>query len=599
MVSSRLKSDVFVVVAWAATIFGLLEGVVLCISRVDPLIHAAHKVSTSILWVAPLVDLPLFLLVAVALFVGLRLAWKRLGTRSLLIAYGLFVFLGIYTVVSAPRKIQPIGAAVFSLGVAVAFCRKLKSSEERLTAYLRRRLVWMPLLIVAASLGVFGFQRFQEAWWVRSLPPAPAGATNVLIVVLDTVRADRFAGFAQSSLTPNLNQLAAEGVSLENAWSTTSWSLPSQASILTGHYPHEHGADWPSLRLGKKYPTLGGFLAARGYVTGAFSGNAAWVTPEYLGRGFLRFDVYQLEDLARRTVHGRKIDKLLEKVGYHSAGRGKKAPKLNAQFLRFLDDYRGRPFFAYLCYMDVNQAFHDRKLNHGDPKQVPAQAIIEAYDRALIVLDAQIGELFSELRRRGLLENTLVVVTSDHGESFGGDETNDHNPEGHGTSLYREQAAVPLFVIYPGKVPAGRRSSRSVSIYQIPATITRLLGLVDSPFPGEPLSVSWEQEGAPEQRNSSLLAELRDLDAKTIAQSVVNGHWQYIHHPNDMKQIRKGEALYDFAADPLEKENLAGAARSQSLVARMREDLQHLLSSGSEWKERVLETSLRSGEPRK
>ena len=78
-------------------------------------------------------------------------------------------------------------------------------------------------------------------------------------------------------------------------------------------------------------------------MTGAFSGNSAWVTPEYLGRGFLRFDVYTPEDLIRRTAHGRKLDGLLKTLGYYAAGRGKKAPELNSQFLRFLDDYPGRP----------------------------------------------------------------------------------------------------------------------------------------------------------------------------------------------------------------------------------------------------------------
>ncbi len=574
---SQRKSDLLVVAAWSATIFGLLEGVVLCTSRAYPVIQAAHKVSPDILWVAPLVDLPLFLLLAGLALLALRLLQRWLASSSLLVAYGLFVFLGIYTVVSAPRIIQSTGAVVLPLGLAVVFCRRLKGSEERVTTFLRARLLWIPALVLVAALGVATSRRLQEAWQAHSLPTTPARADNVLVIMMDTVRADRFTRPSQASLTPNIDRLSSEGLRFEDGWPTTSWSLPSQASILTGRYPHEHGADWPSLRLDEKVVTLGEFLEAQGYVTGAFSGNAAWVTPEYLGRGFLRFEVYKLEDLARRTVHGRKLDKLLEKVGYHSAGRGKKAPELIAQFLRFVDDYSGRPFFAYLCFMDVNQGFHARRFNEAGPKPVPVPEVVRAYDRALTVLDAQLGELFAELRRRGLVERTLVVITSDHGESFGAKEADDHDPDGHGTSLYREQSAVPLFLIYPGKVPAGEHVFGTVSLRQVPATITSLLGFTGSPFPGDQLTLAPKGQ-VREEPSPSVLLELKNTDARTIAQSAVSGNWQYLNHPNDLGQIRKGEELYDFVRDPLEKSDRVTAPELQPILESMRKSLHDLLA---------------------
>ena len=242
---------------------------------------------------------------------------------------------------------------------------KLRGFENRLTAYLRRRLIWVPVLIVAAGFGVTGYERLRESWHLRQLPPAAPERANVLLIVLDTVRYDSFARPGEKSLTPKLDRFVAKGVKFDNAWSTSSWSLPTQASIMTGRYPHEHGADWPGFRVNEKYPTVAEFFARHGYVTGAFSGNAAWITPEYLGRGFLRFEVYIPENLFRRTVYGRIIGLALGKVGYNDAGRGKKAPQLNAQFLQFIDDYQNRPFFAYLCYMDVNQYFHDRRFNTG------------------------------------------------------------------------------------------------------------------------------------------------------------------------------------------------------------------------------------------
>jgi arylsulfatase A-like enzyme len=370
-----------------------------------------------------------------------------------------------------------------------------------------------------------------------------------------------------------LDQITAKGVSFENAWSTTSWSLPSQASILTGRYSHEHGSDWPRLELEEKYPTLGEFFSRRGYVTGAFSGNASWVTPEYLGRGFLRFDVYKLEDILRRTAYGRVVGRSLWEIGYHYAGRGKKAPEVNAEFLKFLDDYPGRPFFAYLCYMDVNQAFNNRRLNRGFWTAAPSvREVVEAYDQGLNILDRQVGDLLTELEQRDVLKNTLLIIVSDHGESFGARSPDDHDPSGHGTSLYPEQTKVPLFVVYPDKIPGGRKTKAGVSLRQIPKTITQVLGIADSPFVGQALPIDAGDKNASDHE-APVLATL-EYDNQRV-QSVIRRPWQYI---NNLKDPVDGEELYDLVEDPLAKRNLKA---SHSIARQLREILKKLLSAES------------------
>src|SRR5690606_33105479 len=154
-----------------------------------------------------------------------------------------------------------------------------------------------------------------------------------------------------------------------------------------------HGADFPGIALDPSVPTLGEYFQRRGYATGAFSSNSAWITPEHLGRGFVRFNVYILEDLVRRTVAGRISERFLTRVGLHKAGRGKEAPRLSAQFLQFVDDYQDRPFFAYLCYMDVNRTFHRRALGHAfwERRASPAE-VLATYDSAMTTLDAHLGE---------------------------------------------------------------------------------------------------------------------------------------------------------------------------------------------------------------
>jgi arylsulfatase A-like enzyme len=354
------------------------------------------------------------------------------------------------------------------------------------------------------------------------------------------VRYDRFTRGPESTLTPNLDRFAARGLRYENAWSTSSWSLPTHVSIVTGRYPHEHGAMWPAFALDPAVPTLGEYFSARGYATGAFSANPSWVTPEYMGRGFLRFDVYSAEDILRRSTLGRKLNRVLRSLRYADGGRAKPAAEVNADFLAMLDDYPERPFFAYLCYMDANAAIYARKFNTYFRKRAPMAEVVESYDEGLRRLDASIGALLGELERRGALENTIVVITSDHGESFPG-VGDDHQPAGHGSSLYPEQVRVPLFVVAPGIAPGGTIRD-TVSIRAIASTITRLTGNSDAPFPGPSLPLA---PGTTDDTTPHALALLRYGNAD--ARSVASDRWYYI--VTDASTAPR-EEVYDLVADP-------------------------------------------------
>lgn len=561
------RRDIFTVAAWVALFVGVLEGIVWTATRVRPALNAAHKMSPDALWVAPALNLPLFLLGALLLLPFFSFLQARLGQKTWHVVYGIFLSVGFYLVLTAPQVLGQIGAAFMSVGLAVVISRGLGSAVEPFTLRLRRRVWGIPAVLLLLWLGVGATQRVTELLRARALPASHAGSPNVLVLVMDTVRADRIQPWRDNSLTPNFDRLAAGGVRFDNALSTTSWSLPSQASILTGRYAYQHGADWPSAQMNKSTATLPEYFGAQGYVTGAFSGNAAWVTPEYLGRGFLRFRVYILEDLFRRTTLGRKIDNVIEKIGYHSAGRGKKAPQVNREFLEFLDHYPDRPFFAYLCYMDVNQEMHDRSMNKDG--RVPE--VVQTYDEALRRLDGHIGALLAELEKRGKLERTLLVLTSDHGESFGAEETADHDPSGHGTSLYREQSAVPLLVNYPGKIPAGVVSTRTVSLADIASTIVELLGGKDTPFTGESLSGGWRLQDSASGAAPAVLAELRHLDGKELQASAFRGTWQYLNTPRNFKKLKKGDELFDFSSDALSRKNLAGQPSAQPVLTELRD----------------------------
>lgn len=570
------NSDTLVIAVWTGLIFGWVEGLIFNASRTNPVLYAPYKLSSHVIWVTPVLDIiifvstiPILLLIANAIR-----RWRREYLST--IVYGWFLFLGYFALLSAPKLIHVVSAALLSLGLALATTKIIQIAGNKILKLLRRIFFLTPILILLSIGVVFGYERMHEARQAGRLPDSKSNAQNVLVIVMDTVRYDRFTSSYKSaldkSLTPYLDQVAAKGVRYENAWPSTSWTLPSQASILTGLYSHEHEADWPELKLNKNAVTLGEYFTQLGYATAAFSGNSSWVTPEYLGDGFMRFNVYTAHDFIRRTSYGRVIDKFLAKIGYHYSGLGKKAPQINAEFLRFLDDYPDNPFFVYICYMDVNQGFHRRQLGYGFWEHPPSvQEVIEAYDESLSVLDKQINDLFIDLESRGVLDNTLLIITSDHGESFGASGTEDHDPAGHGTSLYPEQSRVPLIIIYPRVISSNQRIYKTVSLRAIPTTITELLDLDNAPFYGDPLPVNQPLEISASGDSNHLLATLNYH--KYRVQSVVWENWLYIKNLNN---AQNNEELFNLENDPLAKTNLD---TYPEIISSMSQQLDQLLST--------------------
>ena len=223
-------------------------------------------------------------------------------------------------------------------------------------------------------------------------------------------------------------------------------------------------------------------------------------------------------------------------------GRGRKtAADINDDFLDWLSEQEeGRPFFVFLNYFDAHSPYVvpggcDRHFGRraetpaelallqdweNRPKQnVPeseATLASDAYDDCIGYLDSQIGKLMDELKSRGLLDNTLVVITSDHGEELG-----EHGLFGHGRSLYSQELHVPLVILVPGGSAAGRVVSEPVSLRDLPATFVDLLGYAqDSPFPGKSLARYWQAGSG--QNGTFLVARL--LRGRPSRQGVEKPH---------------------------------------------------------------------------
>lgn len=526
-------------------------------------------------WVAPLTYGAVFGVIG-ALAAGLSLLAPRLPWDSILVLT--VAVLGTYLLVMLQGQlVSDTGAVILALGVGAAATRGYRAHRDRVLFAARRglpRLAGLVLLVYGAvTLGSWLTERSRMA----VLGPVPAGKPNVLLLVLDTERGDHlsWSGYPRKT-TPVLDSLAEHGLGHLAAFAPSAWTLPSHATIFTSRRQSEHQAGvMRRPYLDGRYPTLAGQLAAAGYVTGGFVANTFWCGRHTgLARGFHRYrDLYgNAGDALARTVLGRQLAyRVLPRFGPNDIPGRKSAADVNAEFLSWLDEAGSRPFFGFLNYLDVHAPYRAPAPFDGmfSGRRRPREAgvtiaigqldggmgrvrlgnlrrAIDGYDEALRYLDAQIGNLLFELHRRGRLENTLIIVTSDHGESFG-----EHNMMNHGHSLHRDQLHVPLILSWAGRI-APRVEPRAVGIDRIPATVMAAAGLARRVFGGTSLL---DPAGAGQPVISEMARRWPEAtrwpSSRASWASIVEGRWHLLA-PDSGPVL-----LYDYVADPTEKVNLA------------------------------------------
>ena len=327
--------------------------------------------------------------------------------------------------------------------------------------------------------------------------PSRPDAPDLLLVVLDTVRADRLGCYGyELPTTPNIDRWVAEHFTLySNGRATSSWTLPSHASLFTGLLPAEHGATHPGLHahpVKEGTPTLAQHLRDVGYRTGGIFANNVYLRPRFnLDVGYEHFDdrkasmygdylaLAQLLGASPRVGH----------VGYRDGG------VITDLALEWLDEDRDEPWFLTLNYMEVHVPNippppYDAAFGRPRPVDVlrPGDGFRSLqYDRELLHLDAHIDRLLRGLEERGLFEDTAIVITADHGEALG-----DHDFDLHGWTLYEALVRVPLLV-----KPAGGRSVERVDDNLTSSDVFRLcLELVGAdetgpPVPDDPPTAEW------------------------------------------------------------------------------------------------------------
>lgn len=407
---------------------------------------------------------------------------------------------------------------------------------------LRRSLT----LFVAVSIPVIA----GVVWWNWSPAPTPM---NVVLITLDTLRADHLGAYGATTVrTPHLDGLAARGVVFDQVMTTAPLTLPAHSSIMTGHFPPRHGVrDNGGFFLGPEQVTLAEILAGRGYQTGATVGAFVLDSKWGLDQGFAAYqDDFDLTNVKAMSLASVKRP-------------GNEVVDLALKWMEGVADQR---FFAWMHLYDPHAPYESPEPYRSEYRGHP-------YRGAIAFTDAQVGRVFTFLEERGLADNTIVIVTADHGEGLG-----EHGEETHGFFVYESSMRVPLIIHAPGRGLDPRRVAQPVRSVDIMPTVLDLLGTV----PPEPV------EGR------SLLPLMRG----DVTEMALDGYGEAmypLHHYgwSELTAMRSDRyklidaprpELYDLERDPGELTNLFDTRRSvaDAMLRQLRERKQAMAAEAPE-----------------
>jgi arylsulfatase A-like enzyme len=596
--------DLVLLVLWFGILTGLIEVAVLGVIKIGSLASApagwanpADRIRHSYLWLSPhvvwMAPVAMSILLGVLALLLALLGRVRPVVLSIRVMVGTLSFLCILSVLYLYPRLYDIAVVLLATGLAVQIARLVARRAARFLRIVRRTAPWLAVALVLATVGMNVGGPIRERARLAELPEPPAEAPNILLLILDTARASNMSVYGYpKETTPNLVELAAHGVAFDRAIATSPWTLPSHVSLFTGRLPYEFHTNFLIPYAGE-YTTLAEYLSSRGYMTAGFVGNLVYCEYESgITRGFLHYDGYRIVPseflvstaLGRRIARSRTLHRWLSNYDVFGA---KDAATVTSEFVRWVRRRPGhRPFFAFVNYMDAHepylppQRFVERfgtktprrnylntyflrwatRPNRQEMSADEVRAEEAAYDGTIAHVDEQIGIMLNELRTAGVMDNTIVIVVSDHGEQFG-----EHGLHVHGNSLFMPALHVALIVAYGDRVPAGTRVAAPVSLRDIPHTIVNLAGVPDgSPFPGESLERYWlDGEASSGQATEPIFSQLTDIRGAPTMKSLVVGRYHYIWGEN------RFEALFDLASDSAESQSLI-TRENLELVTRMR-----------------------------
>jgi arylsulfatase A-like enzyme len=390
---------------------------------------------------------------------------------------------------------------------------------------------------------------------------------NLLLVSIDTLRADVLGAYgSERDTSPAMDSLAAEGILFDNVLAPSPWTLPSHASLLTGLYPSRHGVKTARNRLPGDLDTLATVLRTYGFRTAAVV-NAYYLSRKYgFDRGFQDF-VYVQE----------------------SPGSAEPS-QVEDQALRWIAEHAQEPFFLFLHYYDVHSDYrslprYERRFTRpyegpadGSTRQLvrhrsgeielgedDAEHLKDLYAASVRQMDDGLARLRRGLEQRGLLERTVVVLTSDHGEEF-----LEHGGVLHGRTQYEEVVRVPLLLRAPG-LPAGLRLETPVSLDVMPTVLSLLELPVPPALDGRNLAPLWSGAAAGDLRARFLFGEADHRNVRPDrTRAVRQGGFKLVHD-----RLTGESRLFDLVDDPGETHDVKD--RHPEVQRRMRAALQDFM----------------------
>ncbi len=402
---------------------------------------------------------------------------------------------------------------------------------------------------------------------------------NLILIVVDTLRYDHlsFAGYPRPT-TPELDRWVDSGTSFDRTWATSSWTLPSMASLLTGTFADTHGAGRKSpdgrgeggfSRLDERLETLSGLLAENGLATGAIVNNPFLRAQFGLGRGFSDYDEGTTKPgNSRHRLADETVDVALDWIARQQENPFFLLVHIFDPHMRYdaPEPFRGK-FTEPLGGRYSLPVVLPRKIRKRAPR-VPAderEFIIAAYDEEIAFVDLEIERFFRTLEERNVWDTSLVVLTSDHGE-----ELFEHDGFEHGHALWEEVLRVPLVLWGPGVEPA--RRSEPASLADVMPSVLDALGIA-APSEVEGLSL-WPATtgGAVADRDRSLFVTSTLYGASRRA--VVRFPWKLSLGPGP------ADRLFDLSSDPREASDLS--KRRPEVASRLRQTVEAMELAASE-----------------
>jgi len=470
------------------------------------------------------------------------------------------------------RRINPFNYFLFILilyGVVYPICisAKLQEKFNLLNKAVKGKLILAPIILILICNGLIYSYRLPN----RSKGP------NIIFISIDALRADRLSCYGyHRNTSPNIDRLTSQGVLFKNAFSQATWTLPSHASIFLSQYVWRHKVNTGKKRLGNSFTTLAEILRDRNYTTCAFVGGGLLSS----GYGFNQgFEIYDDGSPRRRRFY--EISSYINKL------------------LSWLESVKNRKFFLFIHTFDVHGPYNPpapyfdlytkgccegkhlrtskgiivpRRLDASKLTSGEINYIMAVYDGGINYVDDQLGKIFEKLNQLGIYENTIIIITADHGQGF-----KEHGSLKHGYKPYIELVHVPLIMRGPG-IPRNRTYENWVQHIDIAPTILEILNI--------PQRKEMQGRSILSLMNNCEIEEYFStyswgLEGSQGPVSLRTKKWTYIMKHN------KPDELYDRINDPKEQNNVI---EKRPLIAqKLKKDLEDFIALTSKGKPQVAE----------